>query len=325
MRHKFSLFLKMFSVASAFVFFGSIGNIGALGNPINNARTCGVARNEYIARDSRELAIYANNANENDQITLANDIRLDTKVNFKVSVSLNLNGYTIFVDDDNEIVIGQKDFSHIEKETVVHPEYYTWEKEVKIIEHPGDIPPTKEEKLVRVWHPATFETRYKNIYDYKDNVDVVIRNGSIKKLKGKNGKNGEKDCWIKYSGQAGETPSAPIRVVSGTVRFCRVCVRGGDGGNGGNGKYQALLHIVLGGGNAGNGGNGGNGGHAIYLERKECKVKQDQYSDISSGTPGQPGKAGKSNKNYWVYSGSEGKKGKKGGKLKPIFTNKQAL
>ncbi len=287
---------------------------------------------EFFVKDSRDLTLCANSASEGDRIILLDNIYLDSKICLKSSCCLDLNGHTIFVGSDNEaVVIGQKEFSHKESYVVRHPGYYTWEDKIKIVEHPGKfirdglgrlvfvhVPPTQEITKIKVWHPETFETRYKDIYKYKDDIDIIIQNGKIKKLRGCNGKDGLKDSWQAFNGESGATPLAPIQVISGTVRFYNARIKGGNGGNGGNGGYQSLIHLPLGGGDAGSGGNGGNAGCAIHLERKDCRIIQNITSHLSSGKPGKGGKAGQPNPNHWIYSGWSGKDGENGKNVNPM-------
>lgn len=287
---------------------------------------------KFYVSNSRELALCANSVTVGDEIILTDNICLDTKICLKSSCCLNLNGHSILVkSDDEEIVIGQKEFSHTEKYTVKNPGYYTWESKVKTVEHPNKVVtdiygnlvyvpvyPTQEISRVRVWHPETYEVRHRDIFKYDDNIDVIIKNGTIKKSEGKNGKNGQKDVWFDFNGENGFTPTAPVYAISGAVRFYNTCVKGADGGNGGDGSYQSLWHIPFGGGSAGNGGEGGDAGSAVGTERKEVKVLKDEFSSFSSGKPGKGGKAGKPNPNYWMYRGWKGEDGKDGKDSYPV-------
>lgn len=328
---------KLISV-SAFLFlcaFSMSFNASPLDENVpasENAAEVAKKDHEFFVSNSRDLALRANGVAEGDKIILTNDIDLDTQIHCKTSFCLDLNGHTISVPTDNEaFIIGQKEFSHVEKYTVTTPGYYTWESKFKTVEHPPKlitnnfgqrvfvhVPSTEEITRVQVWHPETSEVRYRDIYKYNDNIDVIIKNGKVKKLAGNNGKDGIKDVWFDFNGASGATPTAPIQIISGNVRFQNIKVKGGNGGNGGNGSYQALVHLVFGGGNAGNGGNGGNGGGAVYLERKECRAIKDQPSKLVSGKAGKGGKSGEVNPHYWLYSGWTGTDGKDGESSTPV-------
>lgn len=285
----------------------------------------------FYVGDSRELAIRAGSAAQGDVIILANNICLDTKITFKSSCCLDLNGYSILVKSDDEgLIIGQKEFSHKEKYTIKHPGYYTWEEKIKTVEHPDrfvtgmygtlavSTPSTQEISSARVWHPETYETCYRDIYTYDDNIDVIIKNGSIKKSEGKRGNDGQKDVWSGFNGADAPTPTAPVYVVSGAARFFSTYIQGANGGNGGDGSYQSLWHIPFGGGSAGNGGKGANSGRAVDRERKESRVLKDDFSCFTSGNPGKGGKAGQPNPNYWIYRGWNGEDGKDGNDMASV-------
>ncbi len=325
MKKRYASIFKLISISAFLILGGFVINFSA--SPLIESSVVGEGRDFFVG-SSHELAARVNNAVQGDKIILLNDIELDCEIQFKTSICLDLNSHTVFVPTDNEaIVTGQKEFSHVEKYTITHPGYYTWESKIKTVEHPNKltrnergelvtvpVAPTKETTRVQVWHPETTEARYRDVYEYKDNIDVVIKNGKIKKLAGKNGKDGLIDASDYFNGENGATPAAPIRVISGNIRFSNIKVRGGDGGNGGNGGYQSLIHFIFGGGDGGDGGDGGNGGMAVYLERKECRAIKDPFSKIISGETGKGGKGGKANPNYWLYSGKDGVNGKNGEK-----------
>ena len=284
------------------------------------------AYDSYFVYDERDLKIAASGANNTDYIVLGNDIFLNSNIKVDSSIVLDLNGYTLYVlNDDAGLNIGVKEFDHTEQYTVRKPGYYSYERKKRIVEHPDEVytddcgniyilpqDDTVEYITERVWHPATEETKYRDIYKYYDDIDVIIQNGRIVKQDGADGKDGVQDTWTNYNGKNGKTPSEPIRMISGTVRFENTLVYAGNGGNGGNGAYQSLIHIPFGGGSGGNGGNGADGGNVIAKYRNECKVIVGDNVELIPGEGGKGGQKAKANSNYWVYRGWNGDNGKNG-------------
>lgn len=284
---------------------------------------------KFLVKDSRELEIYASKAQDGDEIILEKDISVDSRVDIKSSVCLNLNNHCLTVKNEGTLSVGDKAFVRNEKYVRHHKGYYKSEPIYRTIYVAGEYKYINGERVYvnphtktvidwqDVWHEPRDEVQYRAIYNYFDNVNVVIKNGKIKKEKGLPGKNGLIDSWSSYDGKKGETPNAPVEILSGTLNLNSVKVKGGEGGKGGKGGYSSLSHIFVCGGNAGNGGEGGDGGYAVYIHRKECKLKHDKKSKLKGGNGGEGGKAGKINPNYWVIPGSEGFNGKEGLRGKP--------
>ena len=284
------------------------------------------AYDSYFVYNERDFKIAASGARDTDYIIFGSDVYLSNNVKLNSSVTLDLNGYTLYVLNNNAAVhIGDKVFDHTEKYTVTKPGYFSYEKKKRIIEHPdevymdddGDIYIVPQDDTIeyiteRVWHPATEEVRYKDIYKYYDNVDIIIKNGKIVHKDGVDGKDGEQNTWSNYNGKDGVKPSEPIKMISGTVRFENILVYAGNGGNGGNGSYQSLIHVPFGGGSGGNGGNGADGGNVIAKYRNECKIVIGNNVELIPGEGGIGGKMSKANSNYWIYRGWNGDNGKNG-------------
>lgn len=299
---------KFLSVlASATCALASIPFVGGL------AAASPVAESSYInkveVRNSRELGEALRNAKFNDVVRLKNDVNLDCDINLDHSVILDLGGHKLKVRKDGKITIGKKTFSHKDKHEVYHPGYYRTVADDSYT-YDGQGHRTGSKVTYRqVWVPGRTEVVYKDVFNYDDNVDVVFKNGVIIKENGLNGRDGSIDVDDGYNGCNGETPNAPISIVSGKLRLQSIFVKGGNGGNGGNGGYQSLWHIPFGGGSAGNGGNGGNGGVAISLESDHAKYSLESDADLVKGKPGKGGKAGQPNPHYWIYRGWKGSDG----------------
>lgn len=261
--------------------------------------------------DSDELSKAVKKASKNDIIHLKNDICLDTTLTMDHSLCLDLGGHTISVCSDSTINIGKKVYSHMETGKVRCEGGYTREMAyVSYFDKNGQMHSGIELR----WVPEKdcTEPRANAVYIYDNDVDVLIKNGTICKNAAKNGRDGGLNVSCGYDGSDGETPSATISVMSGNLRLDSVIVKGADGGSGGNGGYQSLWHVPFGGGKAGNGGNGGSGGAAIVAEYGHGKFIDVSRSKICRGKPGKGGKAGIPNPNYWIYRGWSGKDGQDG-------------
>ena len=165
---------------------------------------------------------------------------------------MDLNGYTIHIETpDASIVIGKKAFSHTETYTEKVPGYYTREKKIKWKENPDLVVKdedgmiigvsqkgTKEYETGWVWHPAQEKVKYRDVYQYYDDIDVIIENGVIVGANGRNGRDGKENTWSSYDGEDGETPQEPISMISGTLRLNDMKVFGGNGGNGADLQFQ---------------------------------------------------------------------------------------
>ncbi len=268
--------------------------------------------NVVEVRNSRELSEALRNAKPNDIVRFKNDINLDCDLILDHSAQLDLGGHKLTVRKDGNIKIGKKTFSHKDKHEIYHPGYYrTVADDSYTYDGNGNRTGTKV-TYRQIWVDGRTETVYTNVYNYDDSIDVLFKNGVIVKANGVDGRDGKTDVSSGYNGCNGETPAAPISIVSGKLRLGSIFVKGGKGGNGGNGGYQSLWHIPFGGGSAGNGGNGGNGGMAICLESDHAKYSLESDADLIKGKPGKGGKAGVPNPHYWIYRGWKGSDGRDG-------------
>ena len=261
---------------------------------------------------SRQLSEAAKNAKANDVIYLNKDVALDSILNLDHSVQLDLGGHKITVGTGAGIIVGKKTFSHKDKQEIYHPGYYrTLTDYTNIYDAHGHVTGRRQTHRQQ-WVPGRTETIYKDVYNYDDSVDVIIKNGSIVRVDGLDGRPGLKDVSRGYHGEDGETPSAPIAILSGNLSLESIVVKGGKGGNGGKGGYQSLWHIPFGGGSAGNGGNGGNGGAAVSIDSKDHGHYSLEDTELIKGKPGKGAKAGEPNPNYWLYRGWKGSDGEDG-------------
>ncbi len=278
--------------------------------------TFSASSKHYNVNDFQDLLRAVSFAEKGETIILESDICVSSTLNLKKSICLDLNGHSILFESNSDarIVVGEKKFDHTEKHTVWHPGYYSYDTtdETTYRHNSPGQPAERTEKHKRVWHEGHSETLYKDVYRYADDVCVTITNGKIKKSSGTCGCDGIENTWFKYNGSDGETPDAPIEVLSGAINLKDMTVRGGNGGDGGDGSYQKLWHIIFGGGSGGNGGNGGDGGCAIQIDRKECVVSYNYDTSLRAGKPGKGGQAGDVNRNYWLYRGWRGHDGKNG-------------
>ena len=283
------------------------------------------AQDVYWVSNERELKSAVEKAFSYECIRMTDDIEVRGILYIDKSLVLDLGGHTLYLGDtQSSIVAGNKAFSHKEAYEVENPGYYTYEDEVvytpgsKIVEQDAfgtTITETPSQSTVvtkRVWHPATVEIRYRDVYNYYDGIEINVENGTIRHIDGLNGRDGIDNSWDDYNGLDGETPSEVFRVISGAVKLKDVDVYGGYGGNGGDGRSQKLIHLPFGGGDGGNGGNGGNGGDVVNLTRKECNLFLYGRTLLTPGQGGKGGQKGNKNSNYWVYSGFKGKDGRNG-------------
>lgn len=323
---KKNVWIKVFSLATLVLMGASGSMVSAAAESLESRYETNskISAKEFRVSNPWELAVCVNRARGGDTIILEKDMILDSKLNITSSVCLDLNGHTLSVKDDGAgIVVGCSRFDRNEQFFKHIPGYYEFKPVVKTVFVPARhifvrgrrirVPASWQtvNTTERIWIPEKYEPYLKPIYKYDDNVDVLIRNGEIKKFPGDNGKDGEKDSDY-CNGQIGRTPTAPVEVVSGTLRLSKVKIKGGRGGNGGNGGYEKLVHFIFGGGNGGKGGNGAKGGYAVYIHRKECKFVKDKHTELKAGTPGKGGRGGEPNPNYWLYSGDTGSDGKNG-------------
>ncbi len=324
---KKNVWIKVLSLATLVL----MGGVGATGSVFAESLeshyeiSSKVSTRKFHVENPWELAICVNKAHAGETIVLEKDMVLESELNIKSSVCIDLNGHILSVKGERAgIVVGCSKFERNEQLFKHIPGHYKIKPVVKTVLVPARRAITQKGKKVyipaswqtintteKVWIPDKYEPYLKPLYKYDDDLDVLIKNGEIKKSPGDNGKDGEKnsDCC---NGDSGKTPKAPVEILSGTLRLSKIKVNGGRGGNGGNGGYEKLIHFIFGGGDGGNGGNGAKGGYAVYIRRKECKLIKDKRTELKAGNPGKGGLGGKPNPNYWVYSGKAGSNGKDG-------------
>lgn len=309
-------------------FFSSILFIGLLVCVIAKCNIASFAScNIYFVNNQRDLNAAVSQLQDNDFIILVNDVYLEKDLEIDKSVTLDLNGNTIYVTkDDAAIVIGKETLTQEEVCTEKVAGYYSYEDKENVVNVPDKIfmdnygniirmqqAPITEVVREKVWNPPVIEVEYKDVYQYSDEIEVLIRNGEIIHSDGLNGEDGKEDTWLDFDGRDGSTPNEPIKMLAGTLKLFDVAVYGGDGGNGGNGKYQSLLHVpFVGGGAGGNGGNGANGGNAIKILREECNVVANANTIVVPGKAGLGGNSGRPNQNAWLYNGPRGIPGNNG-------------
>lgn len=278
-----------------------------------------------------DLIVAAKNIPDGGRIVLDGDIDLNSRVYIEASVELDLNNHTIKINGDNAaLIIGKKNFSHREKYTIVHPGYWEWRDKVTYVNYPNsyyvdiygvirETPVQKKVTRVEEWIPETTETKYKDVYVYDEDMDVLIKNGTVSKSSGVDGTNGKECSWFGCHGENGTTPCAPVEMISGALRLQSAVIVGGDGGNGGNGGYRSMVHLPIAGGGGGDGGDGGNGGPAVKMHRAEARIIIDKNSSVLAGNIGHGGKGGKASSEYWFYSSSDGNDGTNGYKERPVI------
>ena len=261
----------------------------------------------FLVSNEDELKGAISHCISNDYIKFENDIEIKGNLNIDKSLVIDLNGKSLYLGDSvSSILVGKSEFSHTETRR-------EWAPRIVVPNRLGANNRLEFLDVVRfVSGLMAKKTEQKYIYNYHDEIELKIKNGTIQHVDGVGGKDGVDDTWMDYNGKKGERPNEVIRVISGTVRLYDVVVYGGHGGNGGDGRSQSLLHIPFGGGSAGKGGNGGNGGDVIRLTRKENGVFSYGCTKLIPGKGGNGGKKGSKNESYWVYSGWNGKDGKNG-------------
>ncbi len=323
---KRNVWIKVISLAAS-AFMGVPGLTGiALAQSLESQPEVNskIDAKEFRVSNTWELIACVNKAHNGDTIILENDMVLDSKLNITSSICLNLNDHTISVKGDKAgIVVGCSKFERSEQHFKHIRGHYEVRPRAKPILLSARSARVKRKKMYipafwktvitteRIWIPDVYKPYLKPIYTYDDSIDVLIKNGKIKKLPGDNGRDGEKGS-NRCNGESGKTPAAPVEILSGTLRLSKIKIKGGQGGNGGNGGYEKLVHIIFGSGDGGNGGNGAKGGYAVYICRKGCKLIKGEGTELEAGNPGNGGRGGEPNPNYWVYSGNAGSDGKDG-------------
>ncbi len=328
---KRNVWIKVISLAAS-VFMGVPGLTGiALAQSLESQPEVNskIDAKEFRVNNAWELTVCVNKARNGDTVILEKDIVLDSELNIRSSVCMDLNGHTLSARSDRaKIVIGYSKFERNEQHFKHIKGHYEFKPGTTSVLVPARLIIIKGKRIhvpaswqtvsttQRIWIPDVYKPYLKPIYTYDDSIDVLIKNGKIKKLPGDNGRDGEKGS-NHCNGESGKTPAAPVEILSGTLRLSKIKIKGGQGGNGGNGGYEKLVHIIFGSGDGGNGGNGAKGGYAVYICRKGCKLIKGEGTELEGGNPGKGGHGGEPNPNYWVYSGNAGSDGKDGPESDP--------
>ena len=276
--------------------------------------TANAAESKVFAAESREisastadeLAFVTKSMQDGDVISIKDNITLSKKVVLNKSVTIDLNGHTLSIDNNGLLQCGYSSFDHKESYDEYHAGY--WYEEKSTIEHPGyfyiDIngkekwrSPWEEKVTTKKWHDPWTETKTKEIYNYHDEIKISIKNGSISHSAGrKNWRVGN------ANGIDGERPKATLEIISGTTYLSDIDIYGGKGGDGEDGKCNKWNSEVI-----GNGGNGSKGGDVFYIEQGNVALSNSSCHAF-------PGEGGKGGKGAVKITGGKTLKGKDGAK-----------
>ena len=320
---KKNIWTKIFSVAAVALTF-AVGTLNFAG--AETLPSCSESQivnkncaNKFHVKNEEELLSCINKAQNGDTVILENDITLRTNLEIKTSICLDLNGHNILVDYDR---------GNIEKQGIIKVRKTNLPR-IGDIDKLPDLPSKYDmEASKRCKNPQI-------IYD--DNLEVTMKNGTIKRADGENGKDGYVASYtLLRSGSNGYTPYPPVRLYCGRLVLSNIKIEGGNGGNGGNGlrgrmyfsPFKLTTHLkklrelnIKG----GNGGDGGDGGCAVSYD-KRCKVVADEKTQLINGIPGKGGKGGYFAFSYIVYSsGGRGEDGKDGKVQDEIFTRPEFI
>lgn len=305
----FSFLLGALSILSVLAMnltsYAKSGNDSDSASSQNSGET--LSKEIYVS-DIFELLQAVDNIRPWGKIFLKNDINMcGITLRIKKSMVIDLGGHNIYVDNNSGgMIIANKSSVSTTKVIKKYPSDYVWSDKKHEAEKPflgGD-----EYELTVV----DYEVKDK----YNDDFYVKIQNGSVIRQDGENGKDGEPDTWLKCSGRDGETPKAPINIISGALSLINMNVTGGNGGKGGNGAHYPWPYLPFLGGCGADGGNGGDGGSAISVSRSEARLIIDKNSKVSSGCPGDGGKGGDPGRVYWRHNSKPGINGESG-KIRP--------
>lgn len=292
--------------------------------------TANAAESKVFAAESREisastadeLAFVTKSMQDGDVISIKDNITLSRNIVLDKSVTVDLNGHTLSINNNGSLQCGYYSFDHQETYNEYHAGY--WYDEKSTIEHPGywytDTDGSQKwhsswEETVKTkkWHDPWTETKTRNIYKYHDEIKISIKNGSILHSGGANGANEEDGYYSMNSmatGYEGTKPYATLEIISGNTYLSNIDIHGGNGGNGGNGacstnKYYDYKVI-------GNGGKGGDGGNVFYIDKGSVIISKDSCH-VFPGKGGNGGKgAVKKKKNKVVLQGEDGCSGNSG-------------
>ena len=279
------------------------------------------AGREISVSTADEFAFAAKSLQDGDVILIKDNITLSRNIVLDKSVTVDLNGHTLSINNNGSLQCGYYSFDHQETYNEYHEGY--WYDEKSTIEHPGYGYTDKDgnqqwcsrswEETVKTkkWHDPWTETKTRDIYKCHDEIKISIKNGSILHSDGANGKNKEDgDYYGSYSGTDGEDQkNETLRIISGKTYLSNIDIHGGNGGNGGNGAcYTGKKNKKI----IGNGGNGGDGGNVFYIDKGSVIISKDNCH-VFPGKGGNGGKgAVKKKKNKVVLQGEDGCSGNSG-------------
>lgn len=342
--------LMSVAVLGSLMSFDPIKNIS--GNSVGAYAIISYENNENVVAVNSEFLLrkYINESTKNKKIKVifTSDIKLHNSIEINSDIDIDLNGHKlIFKSSDLNIVIGQKTLKSKIPYQVYHEGHFETKRKVRnnyndtysthnSTYHNNNLnapfyynPYNNAEYSNRynvsntyntsntveyedIWVPGYYETKYKNVYEYNNDICVSISNGKIFGHDAPNADSKEHAYWYSDAhGYDATSPKTMFELISGKLFLENVLVKCGNGGKGGNATYSSVWHIpVFGGGNGGNGGKGGNGGSIFNSD--EGKVFIDRDCILNVGKGGNGGKGSKCNPNYWILSGSHGKNGKNG-------------
>ena len=277
--------------------------------------------NYMYVKDEAELIDAIKTIEDNGTIYLSNNIMINNKLEIKRSMLIDLNNHEIDIKSGTHgLICGNRKFNGttvylkrndggryiFEGNDEYIPEHF--DKKTKTMCNGYWVTTYKKR-----WIPKDFMTTIiKDKYEYDDDIDITIKNGTIRMENAANGIDAEDFKDFTADGTNGSTPSPVVTVVSGSLKLLSVKMYGGNGGNGGNGGYQKLYHLpFLTPGNGGNGGDAGNGGDVI-LAMDNSTISLDNSSRLVAGCAGENGKGRKRNPDYWIIPGSDGEDGEYG-------------
>ncbi len=233
--------------------------------------------NKFHVKDEEELLNCINKAQDGDTVILESDITLRTVAEIKTSICLDLNGHQIFAMNQNWIRNIDGGLEMVEGIIKIRK---TNLPRLEVIDKRACFGHDYDLKKV--------DENYVKLYiQYDDNLKVTIKNGSIKK---QNGKNGKINCCF-HNERNGRGVHSPLMLYCGTLNLSNVKIEGGNGGNGGDGikPEMSLMELFKSEVKGGNGGNGANGGLPILYD-KHCKITKDGETKLIKGKPGKGGK-----------------------------------
>ena len=217
--------------------------------------TANAAESKAFAAESREISVSTadelvfatKSLQDGDVISIKDNITLSRNIVLNKSVTVDLNGHSLSIDNNGSLQCGYSSLDH--QETYKYHEGH-WYEETSTINHSGYWytdkdgkwwqPEYKDTITTKKWHDPWTETKIEEIRKYHDEIKISIKNGSISHSAGKNGS---------ICGSVGLPPRSTLEVISGTTYLSDINIYGGKGGNGVNGH------------------DGGHGGNVFYIEQ----------------------------------------------------------